>query len=153
MQDDKKTNNRNHSSLTRNFLWFIYKSFLIGMAVYLCYRCLHFFPSTFNLIEIFLCLLIVLCFTMIIKHYATAKKTAEQPDKLIIPSMPAVIGGILSWMIYIGFIIYGIRRLEVLLVSETLVNFAILAIGCITWFVVPKLIRFIIDPFNYLDNE
>lgn len=145
--------NRNKSSPMRDFLWFVHKWFLIGLAVYLCYKCLHFSSSTFNVLEIFLCTLIILCFATIIKHYATAKKTAEQPDKLIIPSTPAVIGGILSWMIYIGLIIYGIRRLEEFLVEETLVNLAILAIGCITWLVVPGLIKFIIDPFNYMDNE
>ena len=77
MQGNKKTNNRSRSSPKRDFIWFIYKWFLIGLAMYLCYQCLHFTTLTFSISELVFCTFVIVIFAAVITHHATAKKAAD----------------------------------------------------------------------------
>jgi len=157
MQSNKKTNNRNNVSPMRDFLWFIYKWFLIGVAVYLCYSCLHFSPLAFHIFELVLCTFVIIGFTTIIKHHATAKKAADYPDQLIIPSLLAVIGGVLSWLIYIRLALYSFHQLTILLGESLILKPSIELVGVvvtlIVYLVAPRLVMSIIDPFSYLNKH
>jgi len=154
MQDNKTTINHHNSSPTKDFLWSVYKSFLIGLAVYLCYRCLHFSPLAFHIVELVLCIFITIGFTAIIKHHATAKKAKDYPDKPIFPSPLAVAGGALSWLIYLGLILYGIDFVVVELPES--IPMMVMIVGgilLIIYPVVPDLLKRIVDPFYYLNNK
>jgi len=159
MKNGKKTTHRNHSSFERDELWFIHKWFLIGAAVHLCYRCLHFSPLIFHIVELVLCTFIIIGFGTIIAHHATAKKAADYPDQLIFPSPLAVIGGGLSWVIHIGFVSYGIyqftfaseefRTMEQIFLK--LVFIPIIAL--IIYLMIPNFVKSIIYPFSYLNEK
>ncbi len=156
MQNNKKTTRRNHSSSTRDLLWFVYKRFLIGLAMYLCYKCLHFSPLIYDITELALCSSIILIFSAIISHHATAKKAADYPDQFIFPSPLALIGGGLSWVIYFGLILYGIYQLtfvsgETQKIEQIFLKLAIVPpTVLIIYLIIPDLVKSIISPFSYL---
>lgn len=156
-----KSTNHNNSSTMRDFLWFVYKWFLIGLAVYLCYICLHLSPLTFDLIEIFLCSLIIIGFAAVIKHHDTAKKAREQPDKLIIPSPLAIMGGMLSWVMYAGLLLYVCFQIPYLFGDSFEINpifeLVMASVIWIIWIIqaifprdAKKPKKSILDPFGYL---
>ena len=99
MQNNKNTIQVDESKL-RNLLWFVYKWFLIGLAMYLFYRCLHIEPD-FTFIEFTLCNFVAIYFLTVIKHHATVKKIAENPNQHITPSKYAVVGWVLSLITYL----------------------------------------------------
>jgi len=154
MRSNKKTTPRNNSSPMKGELWFIYKWFLIGLAMYLCYRCLHFSPLAFDITEFALCTFVIIGFAAIIKHHATAKKAKDYPDQLIFPSLFVLIGGVLSWLMYTGLILYGIYFVVVELPEAVpLIGMAVAGILLVIYPVVPDLLKRITDPFNYLNSK
>jgi len=157
MQSNKKTNNHSNSSPMRDSLWFIYKWFLTGLAVYFCYRCLHFSPLTFHIVELVLCAFVIIGFATIIKHHATAKRAADYPKQLIVPSLPAVVGGILSWLVYIRLAIYFFNQLTIalgeFLVLELSIELVAGVVTLIVYLIAPMLVKSIIDPFTYLNKR
>jgi len=123
------------------------------MAVYFCYRCLRFSPLTFHIVELVFCTFIIIGFTAIIKHHATAKKANDYPDKPIFPSPLAVAGGALSWVIYLGLILYGIDLVVELPKSVPRMVMLVGGALLIIYPVAPDLLKRIIDPFYYLNDK
>jgi len=107
MQSNKKTNNRDNSSPIKDVKWLIYKVILIGVAMYICYGYLHLSPRVFHIREILLCICVIIGFAAIIEHHATIKKITDYPDKIIIPSPLTLVGGVLSWLMYMKLLFYG----------------------------------------------
>jgi len=91
----------------KNLLWISYKGLLISLAVYLCYKCLHFSPDI-DSTELVLCVLIIICFAAIIKYHEIAKLTAEHPKQFIKPSKFTMLGGILSLLMYAVLIVRSV---------------------------------------------
>jgi len=107
MESSNNTSEINTLKSIRHLLWISYKGLLISLAVYLCYKCLHFSPG-FDPAELLLCVLIITCFIAIIKYHEIAKITTEHPKQFIKPSKFAMIGGILSLMMYAGLIVRSV---------------------------------------------
>ena len=128
--------------------------------MYLCYRCLHLSSLTFDLVEILLCGLIILGFAAIIEHHTTAKKAKEQPDKLIIPSPLAIVGGMLSWVLYAGVLLYGCFHVAYSLNDSFQVNPIFELVMGVIIFIISlfpatkskKRKKSIFDPFGYLNE-
>jgi len=141
MKNDKNIIHINESKL-RNLLWFVYKWFLIGLAMYLFYQCLQIEPDI-TFIEITLCNSVAISFLTIIEHHANLKKIAENPNQHIIPSRYAVLGWILSGVMYVSLITLSLVFLG---------NFAWITIIAMIWIVgtIAKKAEYIIDPYGYL---
>jgi len=107
MESSNNTNEINTLKSIKNLLWISYKGLLISLAVYLCYKCLHFSPDLDGA-ELLLCSLIIICFAAIIKYHEIVKITAERPNQFIKPSKFTMLGGILSLLMYAGLIVRSV---------------------------------------------
>jgi len=111
MKNNNKTIQPRKPSHIRAILWTVYKSAFIGTAVYLCYQCLH-IESDFTLTELFLCNLVLICFLAIIKYHASLKKIAEQPNQPVVWLPITLVGGVLSWTMYLGLYAYSLLAFD-----------------------------------------
>jgi len=111
MQNIKKAKKRDHSSPIKDVKWLIYKGLLIAAAMYICYGYLHLSPRVFHIRELLLCICVIVGFAAIIEHHETIKKITDYPDKIILPSPLTLIGGVLTWLMYVKLLLYGINIL------------------------------------------
>ncbi len=157
MKSNHKIVNRRNPFTKRELAWFIYKWFLIGVAMYLCYRCLHISPLAFEIKELALCSLVIIGFTAIIKHHTNTQKATKYPNQTISPSPFGVIGWILSFAAYLGLFLYGFYKfcfmLNEILVDEKLVKPLIGIFGWIMLLVALNSLKFIINSHSHSGSK